>query len=285
MYLEQQHIRSLLPHRSQTAHKGSCGTVLSLCGSYGMAGAAYFAGQAALRCGAGLLYAVVPYCIYPIFSVLLPEAVCLPDPSKKDILKKSQSASAVLIGCGWGQDGQKTALLSALLQQATCPIVLDADGINLLSLHTNIQQHLSENCVLTPHPGEVARLLKCDTQQVQQDRIGSVKRAATQTNATVVLKGHHTLIAAPDGRLVCNPTGNHGMATGGMGDVLAGMIASFAAQGLSPWDAACCGVYLHGLAGDIAAQQYSKRALLPRDLLSVLPEIFSQWEQQEETTV
>lgn len=279
MHIDAQYVKDTLPHRCPDAHKGSCGTVLSVCGSDGMMGAAYFAAEAALRCGAGLVKAVVPRDLYPILCTLIPEAVSIPP---EQALSALAGADAAVIGCGWGQGQHQTSLLPLLLQNARCPVILDADGINIACAHIDILQHLSENCVLTPHPGEMARLLQCSSAQVQADRPAAALKAAQMTGSVVVLKGHGTLVAAPDGRLAYNPTGNHGMATGGMGDVLAGMIASLAAQGLAPWDAACCGVYLHGLAADRAAVHRSMRALLPRDLLQVLPSIFAQWEQREE---
>lgn len=281
MFIDQSYVQSTLPRRPADAHKGSCGTVLSVCGSKGMAGAAYFAAAAALRSGAGLVRAAADASIYPILATLLPEAVYLLDADADTLCKQIERADAAVIGCGLGTDAARAALLPRLLDAAACPVVLDADGINLAAAHTDIAQRLSERCILTPHPAEMARLLQCSTEAVQSDRAAAVRQAAARFGCVAVLKGHHTLVADASGRVVTNPTGNAGMASGGMGDVLAGIIASLAAQGLSPWDAACCGVWLHGAAGDAAAQKHSMRALLPRDVLQALQHIFARWEQEE----
>ena len=281
MTIRPETVRALLPRRPVDAHKGSCGTVLSVCGSYGMAGAACFAAAAALRCGAGMVRAALPGSIYPIFSALLPEAVCLPDLSDRQLCEQVPAADSMVIGCGLGTADVTAARLRGVLaaaRQTETPVVLDADGINLAAAHTDIAEQLGPHCVLTPHPGEAARLLHCTPADIALDRRGTVDRLVRLTGAVVVLKGHDSLVAAPDGTCLCNPTGNPGMATAGMGDVLAGMIASLAAQGLTPRDAAVCGTYLHGLAGDEAAAAVSQRALLPRDLLRQLTKIFLAWE-------
>lgn len=278
-------VRRCFPKRAADSHKGTYGNVLSVCGSYGMAGAAILAGEAALRCGAGLLTAALPRSIYPLLSVRLPEAVCLPLPetesgqlSKEALPPLRQAlgkASALLIGCGVGTQAQTDAVVTALLTAADCPVVLDADGINLLARHIDTLKTVSAPLCLTPHPAELGRLLGCSAEEVQAARPRAVARAAELTNAVVVLKGHRTLIASPsDGTLLVNPTGTSGMATGGSGDVLAGMIASFAAQGMPLKDAAACGVYLHGLAGERAAAALSQHAMLPSDILTHLGELF-----------
>ena len=272
--------------RAADSHKGTYGTVLSVCGSYGMAGAAVLAAKAALRSGVGLVAAAVPESIYPIVAVQVPEAVFVPYAeggahAAKLLLPCARSADALLIGCGLGQTRDAAELTAALLDGATCPIVLDADGINLLARHISIVETIHAPLILTPHPAELSRLLGCSVVQIQSDRTAAAREAVQRTGAVVVLKGHHTVIAAPSGELWVNPTGNPGMAVGGSGDVLAGMIAALAAQGLSPEEAARCGVYLHGAAGDCAAARLSQHAMLPSDMIDELGGLFLQLEQRE----
>lgn len=272
--------------RAADSHKGTYGTVLSVCGSYGMAGAAALAAKAALRSGVGLVAAAVPESIYPIVAVQVPEAVFVPYAqggahAAKLLLPRLERADALLLGCGLGQTRDATELTEALLSGATCPIVLDADGINLLARHISIVETIQAPLILTPHPAELSRLLGCSMAQIQKDRIAAARQAVQRTGAVVVLKGHHTVIAAPSGELWVNPTGNPGMAVGGSGDVLAGMIAALVAQGLSPEDAARCGVYLHGAAGDRAAARLSQHAMLPSDMIDELGGLFLQLEQRE----
>lgn len=279
-----QEIRACFPPRRADSHKGTYGTVLAVCGSYGMAGAAALATEAALRCGAGLVRTALPKSIYPIVATRVPEAVYVPyDTADVSVAKQllAHRADAMVIGCGLGVDVHTADLVAALTSEATCPIVLDADGINLAARHIVITEMKHASLIMTPHPMEMARLLHCSVDEVQRDRELTAKAAAQRFGATVVLKGHHTVIADPDGRVVINETGNAGMAVGGSGDVLAGMIASLAAQGLSPWDAARCGVYLHGLAGDRAAARLSQHAMLPTDMIGELSALFLQLEQQE----
>ena len=282
-------VRRCFPKRAADSHKGTYGHVLSVCGSYGMVGAAVLAGTAVLRSGAGLLTAALPRSCYPIFTPQLPEAVCLPLPETEDgrlstqalpqLLQALPKASVLLCGCGLGTAAETDETVTALLGAATCPIVLDADGINLLSRHIYTVKTVSVPLCLTPHPAELARLLDCTVEEVQRDRPGAALAAARLCNATVVLKGHRTLIASPDTEtLLLNPTGTPGMAVGGSGDVLAGMIAAFAAQGMSLRDAATCGAYLHGAAGERAAARLSQHAMLPSDLLTHLGELFLDFE-------
>ncbi len=279
------HLRTCFPPRAQDSHKGTYGTLLSVCGSYGMAGAAVLAARAAGRCGTGLVVSALPDSIYPLASAQLPEVVFCPLREGSAAQKMTQlqlflkKATAVLIGCGLGNTAQTEELVTALLQQANVQIILDADGINAAAQHISILEAAHAPLILTPHPAELARLLHLTVAQVQADRQTIAKTAAKRFGAIVVLKGHRTVIAQPNGTVFVNDTGNPGMAVAGSGDVLAGMIAGLAAQGLSPWDAACCGVYLHGAAGDRAAARFSQHALLPTDLLDELGALFLQLEQ------
>lgn len=277
-------VKRCLPPRLPESHKGTYGTLLSVCGSYGMAGAAVFAARAASRIGTGLVKSVLPASIYPIAAVQVPEAVFVPLPettSEQQINCLSPhlfSASTVLVGCGLGQSSQALDILVSLLRQTKCPLVLDADGINLAAQHISIKETVHSPLILTPHPMELARLLGCTVEKIQKDRQSAAVNAARQTGSIVVLKGHRTVVADANGVLWINTTGNAGMATAGMGDVLAGMIAGLSAQGVSAADAACGGVYLHGLAGDKAAKRLSKRSLLPSDVLEELSTLFADWE-------
>ncbi|MBQ3259393.1 MAG: NAD(P)H-hydrate dehydratase [Clostridia bacterium] len=273
-----------LANRPPDSHKGTYGTVLAVCGSYGMAGAALLCTKAALRAGAGLAVCATPCSVYPIIGGTLPEAVfvSLAETENGTVTanvsretKRWQSkAKALVVGCGLGQgDGVQAAVLS-LLDEARCPVVLDADGINAVSGHILKREHDMPPLILTPHPMEMARLLQCSVDEVQRDREGVAKRAAQQFHAVVVLKGHHTVVVAPDGTIYVNETGNAGMATAGSGDVLAGVIGGLLAQELSPFEAAAVGVYLHGAAGDVAARRTGMPCLMASDIVDGLCEVF-----------
>lgn len=270
--------------RPADSHKGTYGHLLSVCGSYGMAGAAILAARAALRCGAGLVTAAMPASVYPLAAGSVPEALFLPLPETGDGLlamaareklrERLARCTAVLVGCGLGCGGQVPAVVEDILRHASCPVVLDADGINCVAQHIDIRKTTQVPLVLTPHPGEMARLLGCSIEQVQDNRLETARRFAEEQQVILVLKGSKTVVAAPGQTLLVNTTGNPGMATGGSGDVLAGMIASFIAQGMEPYRAAMCGVHLHGLAGDAAAHRLSQHAMLPSDLLEELGGLF-----------
>ncbi len=279
-------IRCCFPPREADSHKGTYGTLLSVCGSYGMAGAALLAAKAALRCGTGLVVAALPDAVYPIIAAALPETVFAPYPeagarAAVGLRQWLNKASALLVGCGLGTGSGEAELLSALLWEAVCPIVLDADGINLVARHIDIVETISAPLILTPHPRELSRLLGCTVEDIRRDRTAATIEAVRRTGAVVVLKGHRTVIAAPSGEVWVNPTGNPGMAVGGSGDVLAGMIGGFVAQGFAPLDAARCGVYLHGLAGDRAAARLSQHAMLPSDIIDELSGAFLELERTE----
>lgn len=272
------------PRRSD-AHKGSFGSPLLVCGSYGMAGAAGVAARAALRSGAGIVHLALPKSIYPILAQGLYEPVFLPLEEDGDgrvsfyaltaLREQLQKASALLIGPGLGRGGDVARVVEELLQCADCPVVLDADGINALAGRIDMIEDAKTQVVLTPHPGEMARLLSCTTAEVQADRVGTATAAAKRSGAIVVLKGARTVIALPGGEIYINLTGNPGMATGGSGDALAGMLAAFLGRGIEPSLAARAAVYFHGAAGDLAAAELSETAMLPTDLIDRLPFVFS----------
>ncbi len=262
----------------KAAHKGSNGTLLSVCGSYGMAGAAVLSGMAALRCGVGLLKLALPESIYPIAASKLTEAVFLPlaessdgllsvnafDKLQMEILER---CTALLIGCGLGQNDDMPGLVSALLLTSEKPVILDADGINAIAPNIDILRQTNAPVILTPHPGEMARLTGTDITNVQKNRYHTAKDFAAEYGVTVVLKGANTIIALPDGNTYVNLTGNNGMAKGGSGDVLAGMIGAFLAQGMDHDTAAINAVYYHGLLGDRCTEKYSARTMLPSDMI------------------
>ena len=274
--LDHQTVLSHLPDRKADSHKGDYGRILLLCGSRGYTGAAALAAMGALRSGAGLVYLGVPESIYAIEAVKLNEPIVfpLPDADGKlsadaiaEILQRLPQMDAVLIGCGLGQSADTLAVTKAVLENAACPVVLDADGINLLSAHKDVLRERHAPTVLTPHTGEIARW-----GYPGEDRLAEATAFSREFGCILLLKGHHTLITDGD---TCyqNPTGNPGMATGGSGDVLAGIIASLIGQGIDPMTAAACGAYLHGMAGDLCAKEIGQYGMLPSDLLEVLPRL------------
>ena len=273
--------------RPVDSHKGTFGRLLTVCGSYGMAGAALLCVRGALRSGAGLVTAAVPRSVYPLLAAAIPEAVFLPLPETEGgqfapeatapLQAAVMGATAVVCGCGIGPE--QTPLVTWLCRYSTRPVILDADGINAITPHILTEETVSAPLILTPHPGEMARLLDIPVPQLQRHRAEIARRFADDYGVTLVLKGHHTLVTAPGRPLLCNETGNPGMATGGSGDVLAGIIGSLAAQGMDPYHAAVCGVYLHGAAGDRAAARLSQHSMLPTDLIEELGDLFLQFEK------
>lgn len=282
--------KRVLPHRPSDSNKGSFGKALCVCGSYGMVGAALLAASAALRCGTGLVRLALPRSIYPCAASALWEAVFLPLPESEEgrlapqsiplLLDAVKSASACLLGCGMGTTPEAVDAVLTLLRETRIPTVLDADGINAVAAHKDILKTVRAPLILTPHPGEMARLTGMTIAQVQASRVAVAAQFAVEYGVVLILKGHHTVIAAPDGRIWVNPTGNAGMARGGSGDLLAGMITAFAAQGMDAADAAVLGVWLHGAAGNRCAERRSQTAMQPHELLEELPELFLNLEKQ-----
>lgn len=266
-----------LPDRDPWGHKGSFGKILLLCGSRGFTGAAYLAAMGALRSGAGLTFLGVPESVYAIEAVKLNEPVVfpLPDADGKlsqdaipEILDRLPNMDAVLIGCGLGQSEGTDAVLKAVLQNAECSVVVDADGINLLSRHKDLVRGRKAPTILTPHDGEFIRL----GGDIGEDRMASAKALAQDLGGVMLLKGHETCIT--DGAAAyLNRTGNPGMAVGGSGDVLAGIIVSLLGQGIEPLEAAAMGAWLHGAAGDLCEQELGQYGMLPTDMLRTLPRL------------
>lgn len=275
--LNHETVLSLLPDRDPWGHKGTFGKVLLLCGSRGFTGAAYLAAMGALRTGAGLVFLGVPESIYAIEAVKLNEPVVFPLPEKDgklseksipEILQRLPQMDAVLIGCGLGQSEGTLAVVKAVLENAECPVVLDADGINVLSAHKDILRGRRYPTILTPHDGEFVRI----GGNLTEDRMESAAKLAGDLNSIVLLKGYRTCITDGENGYV-NTTGNPGMAVGGSGDVLAGIIASLLGQGIAPLEAAACGAWLHGAAGDLCAKELGQYAMLPTDMLNALPRL------------
>ena len=270
-------VRSILPDRNPWGHKGNFGKVLLLCGSRGFTGAAYLCAMGALRAGAGLVYLGVPESIYDIEAVKLNEPVVFPLPddggklSKEaipQILERLPAADAVLVGCGLGVSEGTLAVVRAVRGNTTCPVVLDADGINVLSGHMDILRGRQSPTILTPHDGEYFRVGGV----VGDDRMESAAAFAEKHGCILLLKGHHTCIT--DGKTgYVNRTGNPGMAVGGSGDVLAGILVGLLGQGMDPLQAAACAAWLHGAAGDICAEELGQYAMLPTDMLNALPRL------------
>ena len=270
-------VLSLLPDRNPWGHKGDFGKLLLLCGSRGYTGAAFFAAMGALRAGAGLVFLGVPESIYGIEAVKLNEPVIFPLPDEggrlsadavPEILARLPQMDAVLVGPGLGQSEGTLAVVRAVLEGAECPVVVDADGINVLSAHRDLLRGRKSLTILTPHDGEFARLGGV----IGEDRMAAAAALAEDLGCIVLLKGHETCITdGTDGYI--NPTGNHGMAVGGSGDVLAGVITALLGAGLPPLEAAACGAWLHGAAGDRCAAELGQYGMLPTDMLSALPRL------------
>ena len=275
--LDPDSVAAILPDRDPWGHKGNYGKILLLCGSRGYTGAAALSAMGALRTGAGLVFLGVPESIYAIEAIKLNEPVVFPLPDEEgklseiaidEIVDRLSRMDAVLIGCGLGQSQGTMAVLKAVLETAECPVVVDADGINLLAQNISLLRERTAPTILTPHDGEFARLGGILT----EDRMTSAREFAKQMGCVLLLKGHRTCIS--DGE-VCyeNSTGNPGMSVGGSGDVLAGMIVSLLGQGIAPLEAAACGAWLHGAAGDLCASQLGQYGMLPTDMLNVLPRL------------
>lgn len=279
LQLNNQAIRNLLPPRDINAHKGNCGKLLLLCGSRGYTGAAALSAMGALRVGAGLVYLGVPECIYQIEAVKLLEPIVLPLPDKdgmlsagsiKQISELAAMMDAVLIGPGLGRSSGTEKILKWTLENFTGPIIIDADGIYHLRNHIDILRGRKEPVIITPHEGEFSQLMG----YICTNRILDAVSAAKNLNAIVVLKGYNTVIT--DGDVIyTNPTGNPGMAVGGSGDVLAGVIAGLIGQGMKPLLAAAVGAWIHGAAGDLCAKEIGMYGLLPSDILNRIPRLLT----------
>ena len=275
-----------LPKRHPDSNKGDYGLAVNIGGSYNMTGAMALSSRAMLRCGAGLVKAVTPSNISKTVAVGMPECIYGPMAYNKKgtlsvdalpaIKEALQPASAALIGCGMSVNEDTAAILKELAGTLEKPLVIDADGLNCLSLNPDVLKKAPAPRILTPHIKEMSRLTGLDIETIKKRRFDIALKFAREYNAVLVLKDSNTVIASPDGALYMNVNGNSGLSKGGSGDVLAGMITSFLAQGASPLSAAIAGVYLHALAGDIAAADLTEYAMLPSDIIDSLPYAFRQ---------
>jgi len=264
------------------AHKGDFGHLMIVAGSPGKAGAAIMAAKGALRAGVGLASVATPNSLVSIVQSGIPEAMCVPTAeslegtlgsgSEEELLKAAGNMSACAIGPGLSTHYETVQAVRNFIQRTMVPVVIDADGLNAFVGFTDILRKSRASLIVTPHPGEMGRLLGISTAEVQKDRVTIASSFAKKHNATVVLKGAATIVATPSGWVYVNSTGNPGMASGGTGDALTGMIGSFLAQGYSASQAACLGVYLHGLAGDLAAREKGEMGMIAGDLIEKIPE-------------
>ena len=270
-------VQSLLPNRPAWSHKGDYGKILLLCGSLGYTGAPALAAMGALRSGAGLVFLGVPQSIYAIEAVKLTEPIVFPLPDADgrystdavcQVCNRLDDLDAVLIGPGSGQSKGVLQMVNTVLEQFSGPVVLDADGINVLKTNIDVLRGRTSPTILTPHDGEFGRIGGV----IGKDRAESAARLARDLDVIVLLKGHKTVITDGD-TCYMNRTGNPGMAVGGSGDVLSGIIVSLLGQGLKPLEATAAAAWLHGAAGDICAQQMGQYGLLPSDMLNVLPRL------------
>ena len=271
-------VLNILPERYYSAHKGNFGRVLLLCGSKGYTGAAALCALGALRSGAGLVYLGVPESIYEIEACKLLEPVVFPLPEDNGMLSANAvnllsnilpQMDAVVMGCGLGQSEGVLAVIKHVLMNFDGVVVLDADGINVMKDHKDILRGRSQQTILTPHEGEFARFSQSD---INSERLERACTLANELGVIVVLKGYQTITTDGDVSYI-NPTGNPGMAVGGSGDVLAGMIGAFVGQQIPPLEAAACAVWLHGAAGDICAKELGQYGMLPSDMLQRLPRL------------
>jgi hydroxyethylthiazole kinase-like uncharacterized protein yjeF len=267
-YIQKEQIRSLLRPREAFSHKGTFGHALLICGSYGKMGAAVLAGAACLRSGVGLTSLHVPKSGYSILQTSIPEAMTSIDPDEEAFSSLDEveldDFSAIGVGCGWGLSDKTAKAFEKLLEKAQSPIVIDADALNLLSQDKKLLEKVPEGSILTPHPGEFRRLFGESPNDF--DRNNKQREAAEKYNLNILLKGAYSCLATPEGNCYFNSTGNPGMATGGSGDVLTGLLAGLLAQGYSPLETALLGMYIHGLAGDIAAESTAQEALTAGDI-------------------
>ena len=286
--IDEAQIRGYFRPRPEDSHKGDYGRLLILAGSPGMTGAAYMASQGALRVGAGLITLGIPEGLNPIMEVKLTEVMTRPleetpeghlSPSAaKEIEELWDRMDVVILGPGILPNPDTLKLMSYVIENSPRPLVVDAGGLDAIAADSKLLKRARSPLIITPHPGEMARILKASIDEVQGDRLGVARRHAQESGATVILKGSRTVVATPQGDIFVNPTGNPGMASGGMGDVLTGMVGGLLAQGFSQEAAACAAVYLHGKSGDRAAEKRGQMALAATDLLEELPGILKGFE-------
>ena len=282
-------VKDLIPYRKAISHKGDYGTLLSVCGSASYRGAAVMSSLAAVRCGVGILKLASVEEVCTALAANAPEAtysVVPADPTgaieRVDIealLEAFPNISAVLCGCGLTVTHSTKTLVLDIIRAAGCALVLDADALNCLIDRAGFLSLAKKTPIITPHLGEFSRLTGKTIDELKADPEGNALDFARRNNCVVVLKSNYTIVAAPDGRCGVSHLGNPGLAKGGSGDVLAGMISSFAAQGLDPFDAATLGVYVHGAAADLCAREYGMISMIPSDLIKHIPSVLKEFER------
>lgn len=273
--LEENDIRSRLLHRDDFAHKGNMGNALIVAGSYGMAGAAVLATRACLRSGVGKVTAITPKKNYDIMQIAVPEAVLQMDHEETAFTEAVDTDGFDALGIGPGLGRQETTAIAMIAQirRAQCPIVADADALNILASHRAWMQQLPKGIIMTPHPKELDRLTGSPA-NADYERLHRTCELAKSLQAYIILKGHNSALCLPNGNVFFNPTGNSGMATAGSGDVLTGIITALLARGYHQQNACMVGIYLHGLAGDLAAKELGKESLVASDIIDHLPQAF-----------
>ena len=272
-------IDALNEKRDGDCNKGTFGTLCCVCGSYGMAGAAMMCGSAAVTAGAGLVKMLIPESIYPICASSLWENIFVVLPASSEgtlraddieqIVSQANASTAAVIGCGMKVTDDTKAICEALIKKCERPIILDADGLNCISSHTDILKERTAQTIITPHPGEMSRLCGTTVKDIQQDRQGAAEDFAKEHGCIVVLKGVGTVITDGSDTFI-NPTGNGSLAKGGSGDVLAGLIGALVCQGIKPLDAAAAGVYLHGFAADECVDKIAMSCVTARDIITAV---------------
>lgn len=280
--LDEQVVKSMLSIRPPDFHKGDAGRVFVLGGSPGMTGAPCLAGLAAMRMGAGLITVIVPASLRPVVESKLMEVMSLgiPDGDRghfskamvPELLERIARADVVVLGPGLGSDPEAAEFVAELVPRIRAPFLIDADGLNALAGQVDVLRGAQAPCILTPHPGEMSRLTRESVEAIEASRIGAAQHLAEEQNATVILKGARTVIATPKGDVFINTTGNPYMASGGMGDALSGMVAALASQGLSPTDAACAGVFLHGMSADLLLRKHPMSPVSATDVIANIRE-------------
>ncbi|MFQ5586898.1 MAG: NAD(P)H-hydrate dehydratase, partial [Thermodesulfobacteriota bacterium] len=278
-------LRSMVKERARNAHKGSCGHILVLAGSPGKTGAAFMTAMGALRSGAGLVTVGVPESLNGILESKTTEVMTAPLPETPArtlgenaygaVMELMKGKGAVVIGPGLGVNSEVRGLVLRLIENSPIPLIIDADGLNVIAGHLEVLKRAKAPLTLTPHPGEMARLIGRKVADVQGDRVGVASEFARKQKVIVVLKGARTVTAGADGTVFINPTGNSGMATAGMGDVLSGMIGGLVGQGYDALDAAVAAVYVHGCAGDTVAEGRGEIGMVATDILEEVPSVLS----------
>ncbi|MBS7297804.1 MAG: NAD(P)H-hydrate dehydratase [Eubacteriales bacterium] len=275
-------VKKVYPKRTENSHKGDYGKILVIGGSVGMAGAVAMSAKAALKCGAGLVTAAVPTSINNIIQEKIDEVMTIPLPedggriaknAAERLARRANVCDAVLFGPGLGRSNSLTEFTEAFLPLLTVPTVIDADGLYAISQRPSLLQNCRAEIIMTPHSSEMGYLIGKTAEDVEKDRLSIATDYASKNGITLILKGHHTIITAPDGDVTINTTGNSGMAGAGSGDILSGMITALIARDVMPYDAAVSAVYLHGKAGDFAAEKLGKDSMCAGDIISAIPQI------------